>query len=223
MNSKYGEATGRSCCRWRLICNAARIDTETCVRIFNSSKINLNLHSSTHQEDVVADGDFVNPRTFEIACCGAFQLVDRRNLLAELFADGEMETFSDIAELREKIDYYLKNANDRMVYSEKARKRVLQEHTYRKRMEELVTIMVSSFPHLAEKHQRRLDQRSSVLDDLDSHEGLAELMERLQPGTWFTLEDIYRNISTSGAELSRAEKIFVALSHVETVREAPPQ
>lgn len=88
---------------------AERIDTETCVKIFNASEINLNLHSSTHQEGVVPDGDFVNPRTFEIASCNAFQLVDRRTLLGELFAEDEMETFSDIGELRNKIDYYQKD------------------------------------------------------------------------------------------------------------------
>ncbi|WP_298271447.1 DUF3880 domain-containing protein, partial [Geobacter sp.] len=49
----------------------ARIDTETCVKIFNASPVNLNLHSSTTCDGVVPDGDFVNPRAFEIAACGA--------------------------------------------------------------------------------------------------------------------------------------------------------
>ncbi len=55
-----------------------RISPEEAVRIFNAAKINLNLHSSVRPEADVVRGDFVNPRTFEIAACGAFQLVDER-------------------------------------------------------------------------------------------------------------------------------------------------
>ena len=59
----------------------ARIPSEDCVKIFNASAINLNLHSSIRADELVPAGDFVNPRTFEIAACGAFQLVDNRALL----------------------------------------------------------------------------------------------------------------------------------------------
>jgi hypothetical protein len=55
-----------------------RINTEDTVRIFNAATINLNLHSSARADELVSNGDFVNPRTFEIAACGAFQLVDSR-------------------------------------------------------------------------------------------------------------------------------------------------
>ena len=202
---------------------AARIDTATCVKIFNASEINLNLHSSTHQEGVVPDGDFVNPRTFEIASCNAFQLVDRRSLLGELFKEDELETFSDIGELRDKIDHYLKDGPGRNSFAQKARQRVLAEHTYQARMEELLVIMVSSFPWLAERHRNRLENRSSILNELHDHEGLGELVERMPQGQWFSLEDVWRNIETGKNNISRAEKIFIMLGHIETIREALPQ
>jgi spore maturation protein CgeB len=202
---------------------AARIDTATCVKIFNASPINLNLHSSTHQEGVVPDGDFVNPRTFEIAACNAFQLVDRRSLLGELFAEDELETFSDIGELRGKIDHYLNDAQGRNCFAHKARQRVLAEHTYQVRMDELLATMLASFPWLAERHRNRLKNRSSILSELGNHEGLGELMERMPQGQWFSLDDVWRNIETGKNKISRAEKLFIMLGHIETIREALPQ
>ncbi|MBU4243902.1 MAG: glycosyltransferase, partial [Proteobacteria bacterium] len=83
----------------------ARVSPEECVKIFNATRINLNLHSSIQAEELVTLGDFVNPRTFELAACGAFQLVDQRTLLEEAFADDELATFTSMAELLEKIDY----------------------------------------------------------------------------------------------------------------------
>ena len=38
--------------------------------------INLNLHSAMQGRGVNREGDFVNPRTFEVAATGAFQVVD---------------------------------------------------------------------------------------------------------------------------------------------------
>ena len=76
-------------------------------------------HSSLNHEGVVPDGDFVNPRTFEIAACGGFQLVDRRSLLGELFEEGELELFGDLAELRGKIDHYLARPEERNRFAER--------------------------------------------------------------------------------------------------------
>ena len=75
---------------------AARVSTEDSVRVFNAAEVNLNLHSSTWVDGVDPRGDFVNPRTFEIAAAGAFQLVDRRALQPEAFVPArEVATFAD--------------------------------------------------------------------------------------------------------------------------------
>ncbi len=63
--------------------NARRIDPGDYVKIFNASAVNLNLHSSKERDGVEPHGDFVNPRTFELASTGAFQLVDNRTHLRE--------------------------------------------------------------------------------------------------------------------------------------------
>jgi len=115
-----------------------RISSEDAVRIYNASQINLNLHSSVQSRELVPPGDFVNPRAFELAACGAFQLVDRRELMPELFADDEMATFSNLEELLEKIDYFLARPEERAAFAERGRQRVLRDHSYHKRMESLI-------------------------------------------------------------------------------------
>jgi spore maturation protein CgeB len=108
------------------------------VRIYSASQINLNLHSSMQSRELVPQGDFVNPRTFELAACGVFQLVDRRALMPELFADDELAGFNSMRELIEKIDYFLAHPEVRAAFAERGRQRVLRDHTYHKRMETLI-------------------------------------------------------------------------------------
>lgn len=198
--------------------DAARIDTETCVKIFNASPINLNLHSSTHHEGVDPAGDFVNPRTFEIACCSAFQLVDRRSLMSGLFAADEMETFAGMSDLRDKIDHFLDNPEARHTIAGKGRRRVLAEHTYRARMEELLALMIREFPIIAEKQLNRLASREAFLTEATEHEGLSDILAKTPPGRSFTLQDIYLAIENNRGELSRAEKIFLMLKNIEVAQ-----
>lgn len=123
----------------------ARIGEDEAVKIYNASRINLNPHSSIHAEKLVSGGDFVNPRAYELACMGAFQLVDQRSLLAEQFAPDEIATFSTPEEFYAKIDYFLAHPEERKSYAQKARKRVLAEHTYERRMRKLIDYLTQEF------------------------------------------------------------------------------
>lgn len=123
-----------------------RISPEQSVRIFNAAKINLNLHSSVKAEETVSQGDFVNPRTFEVAACGAFQLVDERRLLPELFGPGELATFSSLDDLKAKIDYYLAHPEERASVADRGRERVLREHTYQARLRALLDFAAERLP-----------------------------------------------------------------------------
>jgi len=124
----------------------ARVSSEECVKIFNATAINLNLHSSVQTEKLVTGGDFINPRTFELAACGAFQLVDKRSLMEDAFKDDELATFTSMSEFIEKIDYFLNNPDERKEYAAKSRTRVLREHTYAKRMCTLMEFTASRIP-----------------------------------------------------------------------------
>ena len=116
----------------------ARISPEEAVKIYNASKINLNLHSSVNPKTLVTGGDFVNPRTFELAACRVFQLVDERTLLPELFAPDELATFSSMEDLKSKIDYYLNHDEERLALAARAQARALKDHTYQQRMNTLL-------------------------------------------------------------------------------------
>lgn len=115
-----------------------RVTPEECVKIFNASTINLNLHSSIQADNLVTHGDFINPRTFEVAACGAFQLVDRRTLMPEAFAPDELAIFDSMEELRERIEYYLAHPEERITTAKRGQARVLKEHTYVARMQTLL-------------------------------------------------------------------------------------
>lgn len=115
-----------------------RISSEDSVKIFNATAVNLNLHSSVSGRELVSGGDFVNPRTFELAMCGAFQLVDRRQLLPELFGPDELATFGSMEELAARIEHFASAPQERAEYARRARERALKDHTYQARMRRLI-------------------------------------------------------------------------------------
>lgn len=114
------------------------ISQVTAAKIFNASLINLNLHSSDEIKENFG-GDFANPRTFALAGCGVFQLVDKREAIPSLFkVDEEIVCFETVEELKEKIDYYLEHPTKREEIGRAAQERAYREHTYAHRIEEMV-------------------------------------------------------------------------------------
>lgn len=185
-----------------------RIDSLECVKIFNASRINLNLHSTLDQDQLVKYGDFVNPRTFELASCAAFQLVDRRELLGELFDRDEMVVFSDLKDLKEKIDYFLQHPEKRSEFAHRARQRVLREHSYEHRMNVMTDFAV------ARKGIGNYDQnRASVLDELspELRTELEELTARLGLSPSVGFEDLVHYIRQEKGRLSPLEASILFL------------
>jgi spore maturation protein CgeB len=115
----------------------ARFDLGEMIRIFSASNINLNIHAANHVEGLDPDPDYVNPRTFELASCGAFQLVDRRQPLATLFAEDEIVTFASIVELRRLIAHFRSRHEEREALAAKARARALAEHSFVHRVRQI--------------------------------------------------------------------------------------
>ncbi|MDR0339335.1 MAG: glycosyltransferase [Desulfovibrio sp.] len=185
----------------------ARISSEDCVRIFNASDININLHSSIRTENLVSHGDFVNPRTFEVAACGAFQLVDERGLMPELFAPDELATFGSMEELREKIAFYLARPDERRSVAARGRARVLAEHDYAARMRQLLAYCAETFPGFG--------KRAGVAwpDNMpeDARAAVESLMDelRLPPSAGF--EDVIAAVRGKKGLLSDAEAALLFL------------
>jgi len=81
-------------------------------------------------------------RTFEACGAGAFQIVDWRPGLAQLFEIGkEVEIFTDIADLHTKIDRYLAEPEERKNIAKAGHSRALRDHTYRVRLEQLIDVV----------------------------------------------------------------------------------
>ena len=129
----------------RVQAQGRRVTTEETVLIYNAARINLNLHSSVFSKGPDRSGNFINPRTFEIASCGAFQLVDERDPLPTFFTPGvELDTFKNLDDLRQKINFYLDQPDLRKEFGDRARKKVLAEHTYQHRMQDMLSYIRSN-------------------------------------------------------------------------------
>lgn len=83
-----------------------------------------------------------NVRTFEACGAGAFQIVDWRPGLSQLFEIGkEVEIFTDTANLRAKIDRYLAAPQERDAIARAGHKRAARDHTYRVRLGQLLDVV----------------------------------------------------------------------------------
>lgn len=107
--------------------------------IFNGTDVNIN---ATSFQMVSA----VNQRVFDTAACGAFLVTDHQPDMDELF-DRTRETvcYDDPAEAKEQVAYYLKHPRVRCEIAQRARDRVLGEHTYVHRLTKMIAVMKHEF------------------------------------------------------------------------------
>ena len=142
--------------------NGQRISPEESLKIYSATKINLNLHSNVHADKLVSHGDFVNPRTFELASMGVFQLVDKRELMDEQFIcstlknprdDAELAVFESMEELQDNIIFYLTHPDLRDTIAAHAQPRAAKDHSYVHRMETLLTHIKENTPDFPKKIQ----------------------------------------------------------------------
>ncbi len=192
-----------------------RLTPEEYTKIFNSTDINLNLHSSNERDGVDPTGDFLNPRTFELASCGVFQLVDERALLAECFEPGkELVTFSSVPDLKEKIGYYLERPEERQIIARNGRARALRDHTYEKRLEEMLAIIYAgSYQRLRQREQQspwtEMIRRAEF--DPELHERCKRAHER---GEEPILDGLIADITTGEGQLTDTEQKLLFLFHI---------
>ena len=194
-----------------------RVSVEDYVKIFNASTINLNLHSSIERDGVEPFGDFVNPRTFELASTGAFQLVDTRRLLPAVFEPGkEVITFSHEKELYQKIDFYLHNSEARARVVDAARSRAHRDHTYTRRV---VTMLDYIY---ADRYDQLVSRQAQNPwpETLKKAKPFSELHQRLETvksrGEQPQLDNLVRDIRTGNGSLSRTEQTLLFLHHIKS-------
>lgn len=194
-----------------------RLTPEEYIKIFNATDININLHSSSERDGVDPYGDFINPRVFELASSGAFQLADRRTLLPELFEeDKEIVLFSSLKEMKEKINYYLAHPEERNEIAQAGRKRALNEHTYAHRLKSMLsTIYAEKFEHL----KTRIDQSpwNKFKVRAKPHKELSQRVERaFLRGEEPTLDGLVSDIVTGNGDLTETEQKLLFLHHIKS-------
>ncbi|HQV11282.1 MAG TPA: glycosyltransferase [Nitrospira sp.] len=192
--------------------NGARIDTATCMKVFNATTINVNLHSTTGV-GLDPQADFVNPRTFELAACGAFQLVDHRSELHRFFTEQEMVSFKDFGDVPGLVHRWLNDSAARQAMADAARARVLSEHTYVHRMRELLGHIGLSQPDRVGSVLRGERQQESLLNRCTDDRPLEALLRDCPSGQRIELKDVAARIRSKGstATLKREELMVLML------------
>ncbi len=156
--------------------NGRRVSTEETVKIFNASFININLHSSNFYEGIAPDGDFVNPRTFEIAACNTFQIVDRRKYLPLHFTEGvDILTYSNENEMKHLIRDISSFPEKYVEIRENSFKRVLSEHTYSHRIKEIAQIVGFE---IGKKKENFKDEKEFYLANFNTLEEITDYISK---------------------------------------------
>ncbi|MCK4257688.1 MAG: glycosyltransferase [Halanaerobiales bacterium] len=115
------------------------------VKYYNGAKIVLNIQRSNN--DINYNPTFLpantpNNRTFDIAACQSFQLISWRENLGKYYElNEEIVHYSNLNDLKLKINNYLRNEQERKKNSLEAYRRTLQDHTYVIRLEKLIHIL----------------------------------------------------------------------------------
>lgn len=198
-----------------------RLAPEEYIKIFNASKINLNLHSSSMSSGIDPMGDFVNPRVFELAACGAFQLTDLRAELPALMQPGkEIETFVSLDDLREKIDHYLAHPEERETIARAGRERALEDHTFVRRMEEMFAVIFSREGQTFATHQKEEGHGRNIVKTMIAEaEGkgnaeLAAFLKNFDPEAELSLKAVSDFINNGKGNLGRAESLLLMVNEL---------
>lgn len=126
----------------------ARVGPEEAARYFSAARINLNLHKDSYGHVWDSNAECIEAcspaeRSFAIAGCGGFQLIDdTRPDLARLFSSGEeLVTFSDAPDLKKKIAYYLQHDDERQEIACAGQARAYAQHTYLHRLQAILALL----------------------------------------------------------------------------------
>lgn len=102
--------------------------------IFHNSKINLNITSKAIRSGIPL-------RVFDILGCRGFVLTNFQPELTELFIPGmELAVYESFDDLLDKCSYYLSHESERREIAENGYQKVLAEHTYPIRLEQMLRL-----------------------------------------------------------------------------------
>ncbi|MFP7736300.1 glycosyltransferase [Priestia aryabhattai] len=117
---------------------------------YNGAKIVINHHRETNfihnQNSLHVQSKSINNRTFDISSCGAFQLIDYKEDLYNQYQQDEIICYNDLSECIEKINRFMREDDLRRLIADKAKNRVLFNHTWDSRFSTIVDIVKKYTP-----------------------------------------------------------------------------
>ncbi|HED12554.1 MAG TPA: hypothetical protein ENI62_02695 [Gammaproteobacteria bacterium] len=158
--------------------------------VYRNSDVNINVSRYQLIESV-------NQRAFDVPVAGGFLLTDYKTGIDKLFDPGrEIICYTDGADLDDKVNYYLAHPEKRQSVIEQGRERILQDHTYAKRLISLLTeldklgIRKGSVPpgeitqrKLAPGLGEKLEKLAGVLEKSGQTETARRIGQKLDRGT----------------------------------------
>ena len=105
-------------------------------KVYSSSTISLNIHED-HQRKFGSD---FNERTLKIIASGGFEICDNVKAVRKYFDENELVMVENTDDWFEKIDFYLRNPEKRTPIIQAGQRKVLREHTYHNRVEQIARI-----------------------------------------------------------------------------------
>lgn len=113
---------------------ALNLDEER--QIYTSSTISLNIHEDYQKRF----GGDCNERTFKIPACGGFEITDNVACISRYFREGEeIIVARSQRDWFDKIAHFICHPEDRLKIIQAGRERVLREHTYHNRAQQLLS------------------------------------------------------------------------------------
>jgi spore maturation protein CgeB len=110
-----------------------RVPQSELIRIYNQSKISLNISFASSGDRIQIKG-----RDFEAVGCGSLLLTKDTKEIASFFVPGEeIVTYTELNDALKKIEFYLKNEDERKKIAQKGYERLMREHTMEKRMSDI--------------------------------------------------------------------------------------
>ncbi len=147
-----------------------RLSSAEVAMVYGNCPLVLNLHSSLEPGRGPGGAAHVNPRSFEAPACGALLLTDAAPGLERLLEPGrEAVVFADEDELLAKARYYLEHESKRSALAAAGRRRVLAEHTYYHRMEDLLQTCLGPRSAQGAEPAGPGDPRRTAADQLFDH------------------------------------------------------
>lgn len=104
-------------------------------KIYSSSKICVNFHDIYQ----VKYGD-INERLFKIPACQGFQILPYMKVVERYFKKDEIVMAKNEKEWFKLIEYYMNNPQKKEEISKKAYKKVMRNHTYHNRVEQIINL-----------------------------------------------------------------------------------